>query len=709
MSLDANREATTSYGPWQVLGKLGRGGMGEVLLVERSSPRQRAALKLLPVVGSAEERRSYQREQALLNRIEHPNIARLLDSGETAEGRPYLVLEWVDGERIDEYCRNRSLSLDARLKLFLGVCGAVSAAHQQLVIHCDLKPSNVLVRSEDGMVKLLDFGLARQVTDAVTPSTLVSSFSTWAYASPEQMAGRPLSTASDVYSLGVLLFELLTDTKLFTTFDPGFLSHIEARREPPKASRTLTGGPKSWRRALKRDLDYVIAKALQSAPVQRYGSVGELAEDIEAFLAGLPVKVRQDHLYAWRCRVRRNLGPIVAAAFLVGTVIFATVALGLQARNLAVERDVARHQERVANEISDFFLGLLQRASESGNSGPSTIRTLAGLAVGELDYQLSEAPEVRAEVLNMLSNHYRFAGNLGLAQLLKEEAVAIWNDRIGGQHPTVLRSLEDLAIFRLEVGDVEAGCRMAEDVATRAKRSDELMAQGVGLGAQALCAFEQERFEDARVLAATAVETAKKFHGFGSLAYEIETDNLLKIELELDLSSNREQLLRDLIASRIRRRLGRQDPWILERRFWLAKTLLERGALAEAETEFRALLGAVQAWRPGTYRGRHDGEVWLHLAEIRRLRGDPVAALELARRAVESLRRDVPPDSPPHHLARKIEALAMFDAGFEVEGRKNLQQLLVEMEEDGDPYPSQSMEIRKALGMIEIGPSSTDR
>lgn len=703
-------ETKTSYGPWKVLGKLGRGGMGEVLLVQRAAPpQQRAALKLLPVARNAEERRSRQREQALLDRIEHPNIARLLDFGETAEGHPYLVLELVEGERIDEYCQKRNLGLEARLKLFLGVCGAVAAAHQQLIIHCDLKPSNVLVRSEDGIVKLLDFGLARQVTEEMSATTLVSSYSTWAYASPEQLAGRPLSTASDVYSLGVLLFELLTDSRLFAATDPGFLGHIEARRGPPRASsKLIPGKPESWRRALRTDLDPVITKALQPEPEQRYGSVGELAEDLEAFLAGLPVKVRQkDFWYTWRCRVRRNIGPISAAAILILTAVSATLALALQARTLAVERDSARHQEKVANETSAFLLGSLRRVADAGNSGPPTVRTLAGVAAAELDYQLLDVPLVRAEVLGMLSTHYRFAGNLGQAQFLLEEALGIWDAQLGGQDPEVLRCMNTLAIILMEAGNIETGCRMANEVATRAKRSGDERIETIGHSSLGYCAFKERRFQDAEVLATKAAETAQKIHSFGSLDYEEEIDNLFIIKFNLGRDAELEALLRHLIAARTHRRQGRQDPWTQSRRFWLASTLIERGALDEAEKELRILLDASQDQASGSIAGDHVAESWLHLAEIRRRRGDPTAALQMAKKAAESLRRDLPPDSPRHRLARRIEALAMFDAGFQAEARGILRQLQLEVEEDRNTDAVELMEIRNALLYVDP-PSPTE-
>lgn len=711
MSLDVNLKTKTSYGPWQVLGKLGRGGMGEVLLVERSAPRQRAALKLLPRVQSEEERRSYQREQSFLHRIEHPNIARLIDSGETAEGRPYLVLELVEGERIDDFCRRRELCLEARLRLFLDVCGAVAAAHQQLVVHCDLKPSNVLVRSEDGVVKLLDFGLARQVTDKMSTSTLVSSYSTWAYASPEQLAGRPLSTASDVYSLGVLLFEILTDTRLFAVVEPGFLNHIEARRDPPRASGSLGhGSPERWRRALEQDLDYVVAKTLQPEPEGRYGSVVELAEELEAFLAGLPVKARQtDRFYTWHRRLRRNVVPVLAATLLVAAALGATAMLGLQARQLAAQRDLARHHEEVAQKTSDFFLNLLRSLPDSGVTGPRSIRDLAALAVAELDFELSDVGQVRARVLDMLSEHYRFVGNVGQAELLREEAMELWKAQRGEESLEYIQALEGLAFLRLEAGAIQSGCELAEETARIAYRLKDEASIGLALNVTGFCAFKENRIEVAGKLWEQAESMALEQHGFGSVEHEALLQNLLKVKVLSGQDSEVEEVYRRLISSRKLRRPANLDLKSVEWRFRLATAKVARQALEEAETELNSLLEQLRSRNFTADRAGwiHTGEIELQLAEIHRRRGQPEEALRLARIASARLRRDLPPDSPRHRVARRIEAFALLEAGHFSEAREALEQVMAEIDATGSESRLEEAEIREALSRLSQPSSSS--
>ena len=710
MSLEKNLEAKTSYGPWQVLGKLGRGGMGEVLLVERSAPRQRAALKLLPRVQSEEERRSYRREQLLLDRIEHPNIARLLDFGESADGRPYLVLELVEGERIDDFCRRRQLGLEARLRLFLDVCRAVAVAHQQLLIHCDLKPSNVLVRSEDGMVKLLDFGLARQVTDKMSTSTLVSSYSTWAYASPEQLAGRPLSTASDVYSLGVLLFELLTDARLFAMVEPGFLNHIEARREPPKPSGSLVQDhPDPWRRALEQDLDYVVRKALQPEPEGRYGTVGELAEDVEAFLAGLPVNARRtDRFYIWGRRLRRNLVPVTAAALLVAAAVVATAMLGLQARQLAAERDLALYHEKVAQETSEFFLGLIRKMPDSGGPDPRTIRGFASFAVLELDHQLQDAWQVRARVLDMLGEHYRFAGNSDQARILREDALKIWEEQLGIDSKQAIFSLEGLVLGHLEAGATESGCVLANEVALRASRSNDEEAQTSAHNVLAYCAVVLKKLEEAEESVEKAEEMAHRLYGVGSSQHEAQLVNLFKVQTLIGRKSEMVETLKQLIEGRSLRRPSRQDSVILEWRYRLATELLARQEFDAAEEVLKPVFETMQERdKPFHWlRDLHVGEVELQLADIHRRRGHPETALRLARIASARLRRDLPPDNPRLRVARRIEAFVLLEAGRVSEAREAFELLLAEIEATGDGGGLEEAEIRKALQGVSHSSSS---
>ncbi|MCU1244498.1 MAG: ppkA [Acidobacteria bacterium] len=316
--LSAARElpVETRIGPYQLVRSIGSGGMGTVFLGERTDEQvtQRVAVKLVraDAAGVAILRR-FRQERQILAVLEHPNIARLIDCGSTAAGMPYLVMDYVEGIPIDAYCRDHALPIDARLRLFLQLCEAVQYAHRNLVIHRDIKPANVLVTSE-GVPKLLDFGIAKLTSDTVArPDATVTRLMTPDYASPEQLLGQLVTTATDVYSLGLLLFELLTGAKPFA----GQLRN--ALTEVPRPS-SAGGG-----RALRGDLDRILLVALDRDPNRRYGSVEKLADDLRRHLSGHPITARGATLgYRTAKFVRRNKLAVAAAAIalIVGAVAF---------------------------------------------------------------------------------------------------------------------------------------------------------------------------------------------------------------------------------------------------------------------------------------------------------------------------------------------------------------------------------------------------
>jgi tetratricopeptide (TPR) repeat protein len=311
-------------GPYRVMRRLGDGGMGTVFLASREDEEfeQRVAIKLVRRAAGGELLQRFRQERQILAALEHPNIARLLDGGTTANGVPYLVMEYVEGTPIDDYCRERALPIDERLRLFLPLCDAVQYAHRSLVIHRDIKPANVLVTA-DGVPKLLDFGIAK-VTSAPTGSS-VTQLMTPDYASPEQLAGKLVTTATDVYSLGLLLFELLTGTRAFN-------GPRGPESEPPRASSV------SNESALRGDLDRILCVALDSDPDRRYPSAEKLADDVRAYLDGRPVAARGASLgYRTAKFVRRNKLFVAAAAVAVVVAIVSFVAV-LQQKRIAERR-----------------------------------------------------------------------------------------------------------------------------------------------------------------------------------------------------------------------------------------------------------------------------------------------------------------------------------------------------------------------------------
>jgi eukaryotic-like serine/threonine-protein kinase len=396
-------------GSFRLIELLGRGGMGEVYLGERADGRfdQKVAVKLVKRgMDSREILRRFARERRILARLQHPGIARLLDGGETHDGRPYFVMERVEGERITDYCRTHSLPLEERLRLVASCCEAVDAAHRALVVHRDLKPSNLLV-TFDGQVKLLDFGIAMLLGEHDAASHLTGPGSrvlTAAYAAPEQILGGDVTVATDVFALGVVLYELLTGALPFdrrATSPVELAARVEHETaEPPStaARHTAVSGDDGverdrWARRLRGDLDTIIAKALAHEPERRYHSAAALAEDLRRYLTSRPVTARPD-TRGYRLRkfvVRHRLG--VAATGLVTAAVL--VALGVSvAQTAAARREGAR-----AAAAQAFLVSLFEQIDPDRYVGSApTVRDLLERGSERLDRELAEQPELRAEM-----------------------------------------------------------------------------------------------------------------------------------------------------------------------------------------------------------------------------------------------------------------------------------------------------------------------
>lgn len=347
-------------GPYRIRQLLGSGGMGAVYLAERCDDQYRklVAIKLIQAFGGPDLERRFRRERQILAGLEHPYIARLLDGGALADGRPYLVMEYVDGQRIDSYVDDHKLPVSGTLRLFLKVCSAVQFAHQNLIVHRDLKPGNILVTA-GGEPRLLDFGIARLLADSSAESEQTRPFErllTPSSASPEQVSGGAVTTATDVYSLGVLLYRLLTGVSPYAgardlRTDP---ARVIQQYDPPPASDAPGITPR-LRRALEGDLDCILAKALEKDPARRYPTVEEFAADIRRHLEGRPVKARKPTwLYRTQKFIRRR-----RVALSVATVLLLAITAGVSGTLLYARRAHA------AEARADRRLQALRRMSES--------------------------------------------------------------------------------------------------------------------------------------------------------------------------------------------------------------------------------------------------------------------------------------------------------------------------------------------------------
>ena len=480
-------------GPYDVVRELGRGGMGVVYLAERADGhhRRRVAIKVVNLEDEHKDiRRRFLAEGRILASLSHPNIAQLLDAGVMQDGVPYIVMEYVDGATITTYCERQNLGIAERLKLFQDVCAAVHHAHTNLVLHRDVKPGNILV-TRDGRVKLLDFGIAKLLegrTDgdsfhvpvsASTPEhtrdvTRVETRTgarpmTPAYASPEQVRGEPLSTASDVYALGLVLYEMLAGVRAYEVeaHSPAVALALISEKDPPLPStRGSRHAPE-----LRDDLDAIVMMALRKEPGQRYGSADQLAADIGRFLEGLPVRA---HAGSSFYRVRRFVGRH-RVAVITTVLLFASVAGGLsiatwqarqasRARALAtVARDqaIAAHDE--SEQVSDFLIGLFDNRNDYG-ALRDTLVLQSFLSRGMKRLAEVNEPLARASLLDALGRVQRNLENVDESERLMWEALALREKYAGPTDPATARTLERLADLQRRRGNYTR----ADSLATRA-------------------------------------------------------------------------------------------------------------------------------------------------------------------------------------------------------------------------------------------------
>ena len=428
-------------GAYELLELLGSGGMGSVYRARRmgSDFESEVAVKLLqPGPPSAdrlsptadrlpmnasfapEASRRFARERQILAELSHPGIAHLIDGGTDEDGTPFLVMELIEGRPIDAYCRDEALALKARLDLFLHVCAAVRHAHARLVVHTDLKPSNVLV-DDDGHVHLLDFGIAKLVDDPASDGS-----TTWtalrpmtpAYASPEQVRGEPVATSTDVYSLGVLLYELLTGTSPYPSearsgraLEEAILGH-----EPAPPSSVMDGrewSPAGTSRAIDGDLDTIVLKALHKDPDRRYASVEQLADDIGRYRAGLPIRARPDTLgYRTGKFVRRNRAAVAGSAVTLASILAFGVVSIVLGQQLEQERDAAASATQEAEVVTDFLVDVFDAPeADRAQGGILTARAILGSGGARVRSELAGQPATQGAVASAIGEAYlRLAG-----------------------------------------------------------------------------------------------------------------------------------------------------------------------------------------------------------------------------------------------------------------------------------------------------------
>ncbi len=611
--------AGVTIGAYTLVSRIGHGGTGTVWLASRSDGRfqGQAALKLLNAAlmgGGGEER--FKREGTILARLTHPHIARLIDAGVSSTGQPYLVLEHIDGRHIDRFCDEERLSVEARIRLFLDVQAAVAHAHANLIVHRDLKPSNVLV-TPAGQVKLLDFSIAKLIEDDGQPAaTLVmneaGSAMTPRYAAPEQVTGGAITTATDVYALGVLLYELLTGqhpaggapkspvefAKAVTEIEPVRLSAAVQSAASPSAASVASNRattPDRLRRLLRGDLETILSKALKKNPSERYPSVAAFADDLRRCIEYQPIAARPDTVsYRTRKFARRHWRGL--AAVTTAALVFVGV-IGFYTARLAAERDRARLQAEKASKLSQVLTGLLTGADpyRTPDAQEPTVQNLLDLSAGRIAKELGDQPEVQAEMFTVIGRTYARMGLHAKALPLLEQALAIGRRAFGSDHVRVAQSLNDLGVLQRDLGNPAAAQPLlVESLAMRRQLlGNEDKDVAVTLVELARVLKDRGRWAESEAPTREALAIRKKIFGDEHRETATSKNELGLFLLDRGDLAGAEPLFRENVATS-QRVLGADHPNVAAAKGSLARLLIAKGDAPAAEALIREALVVYQ-------------------------------------------------------------------------------------------------------------------
>lgn len=716
-ALAAAREFATSLagkriGPWQILEAIGDGGMGRVYLARRADEAydQKVAVKIMRADFGADPGMllRFRTERQILARLNHPNIARLLDGGVSAEGLPYLVMEHVEGVPIDTYCREQQLGVEDRLRLFRKVCAAVEYAHRSLVIHRDIKPANILV-TPAAVPKLLDFGIARLLDPEFSGAARTRAsqiLMTPEYASPEQVRGESVTTAADVYAMGVLLYELLAGTRPFRvkTDNPLEIARVicEETPQPPSAI-----GKSPEAKQVRGDLDRIVMMAMRKEPERRYASVEQFSADVEAYLEGYPLQARTATWgYQASTFVRRHRAAVaVAAVFSLALAGFG-IGMGVLAKR-------ANQQRQTAERERQFLADMFQSATPDVARGETiTARMLLDRGAQRIDRELAGEPQARASLLETIAAAYRSLGLFPESEKLAEESLKADNG---------IETVELLAELARDRGEYQkAEPLLKRVIAAKAAHfgpvSKETAAVMAELGE---CYYWEAKDDDAIALLrkTLAIERAN------GPDYGAPTRNYLALTLERKGNLDEAQRLLQEAVDIDRRTLGAKSPDYAVSLHNLGSELIDRGDLYGAEK----MIGEAAGIRRAVLGKKHpDYVVSLNnLGYILVEEGDWTKAEPVLREALETNRELLGNDhprlaAPMSNLGRVLDAKGDY-AGAETQFRTMLNILakahadatwaaaqitanvgLVRFDQrqypEAEQYARQAMELRRKLG-----------
>jgi len=559
---DRNIFSENNVGPHPLIGKrigsylieeeIGVGGMGIVFVGKRADKEfeQSVAIKILKQGLSSEYLvKRFQNERQTLANLQHPNIAKLFDGGKTEEGLPYLVMEYIDGVPITEYCVEEKLSIPEILKLFTTVCNAIQYAHQNLVVHRDIKPGNILVNRE-GRPKLLDFGVAK-LLDQDTSSTKedLTKTGTWhltpEYASPEQIKGIGITTSSDTYSLGILLYQLLTGETPYKIYNSSPLAISKILDEskislPSENVKNITGESENedktkpvnnifLHKQLRGDLDNIVMKAMHKDPNQRYSSVKEFSNDIERYLNGLPVIARKD-TFTYRASKfvqRHKTGVILFVLFNI-VVLSGIAAIIYQARIAAKERDKAKIENAKFEKVNDFLTSILSSVDPSEIGRDVKVYDILEKAAENIEEELKDQPEVEASVRSTLGNTYVNLGEYDKGKPFLDKSYNINKNIYGEQSKEIAENIHDLGLYYDWVGDYKKADSLYDESIKifRNVLEEPTKIFGDALNNQAIVKMHFSEYDIAEKLSLEAIEISKKIEGEKSRNQAVMLNNL---------------------------------------------------------------------------------------------------------------------------------------------------------------------------------------
>jgi serine/threonine-protein kinase len=699
---------TSTVGPYRLIRLLGEGGMGSVWLAERTDMlhKRLVALKLPRLLTlRAELAGRLVREREILATLNHPNIARLYDAGVTADGQPYLALEYVEGRPIDAWCARRQLDVPGRLRLFLQVARAVAHAHANLVVHRDLKPNNILV-TEDGAVRLLDFGIAKLIEDGGAQETELTQLAgrvlTPQYAAPEQILGHPVSTSADVYALGVVLFELLTDARPYK-LKRGSRAELEdaiLQADPPRPSDATADAPR--RRRLRGDLDTIVLKAMKKTPAERYGTVEALAEDIERHLRQQPVLAQPDsRVYRLRKFVARNRLAVGAA----GSVLLAIV---LGAAASLWQANAALTQQRRAESVKDFVASIFSEADPyaASQGKAATATQLLDRARARLDVELAAQPEVRAELLRVVGRSYAGLFELATAETVLQQALE--RTRALGDESRHAAALAELAVNLGEVRKLlgktaESRTLLQEALALLQRHglqaSDtyadaRILDAGLALLVPDYPAARQAAREVIRVGTALHGEVnAKAATGYGLLA---KAQGVSQAERDEALAAAEKSwsILRALYGS------GKPHPAVMDAQHSYGVALVGIGNFAQAAPHLeQAFADARALYGPASVLARDFGA---RVGQVRILRGELAAGIQALR---ETLAIPIAenPVSPAAGGRQRALALGLLWAQRPAEAIEPLSRAIAILQQTRDVRSRLVVQADYAMALVDLG------